>query len=63
MAPTIRTAEYELLTTLRDMLEQSVGSVNEVALTKAKRDGYVDESEGVVWLTNEGLDRLDELED
>lgn len=69
MAPTVRTAEYILLTAIRDAVDlrlydkRNVLRVNDKALVDAVRAGYVECEEGYAHLTNDGVDRLDKLED
>jgi hypothetical protein len=67
MAPLHRTAEYNLLQYLAERVEITVSypknqPLNQLALTKAIDEGYVERDGDLVWITNAGLDRLDELE-
>lgn len=65
MAPTITTAEYVLLTELRDHTDVAVDRLNRLALDKALSDGYaaLNTSGEFAHITHEGYDRLDEIED
>jgi hypothetical protein len=65
MAPIITTAEYKLLTTLRDGVDVSVEKLNKLALSAALAAGYadLDGSQDFAHITDAGYDRLDEIED
>ena len=62
MAPLHQTAEYKLLSELVEKAEVPADKLNQLALTKAIDEGYVKQEGDLVWITNDGLDRLDELE-
>jgi hypothetical protein len=64
MAPITRTAEYNLLTELRDHVSVQVDRLNRLALDKAISDGYVGiDGNEFAYITDAGYDRLDEIED
>lgn len=65
MTPIITTAEYKLLTALRDGVDVSIEKLNRLALDAALRDGYadLDASQDFAHITDAGYDRLDEIED
>lgn len=63
MAPIIRTAEYNLLTVVRDELNVLPDKLNAAALSLALSNEYVKYDGEYVVLTNEGFDRIDQIED
>lgn len=65
MTPIITTAEYNLLTQLRDGIDVPVEKLNQIALAAAMREGYadLDGSQDFAHITDAGYDRLDEIED
>lgn len=68
MVPWVRTAEYTLLQYLAERVEVTVSypknqaALNQLALTKAIDAGYVERDGDLIWITDAGLDRLDELD-
>ena len=63
MAPTIRTAEYVLLTRVRDYMNVKAIDCNQVALSVALVEGYVKYDGVCIVLTDAGFDRIDQLGD
>jgi hypothetical protein len=63
MAPTIRTAEYNLLTKVRDEMHALPETLNSGALSVALANDFVKYDGEYVVLTDAGFDRIDEIED
>lgn len=63
MAPINQTAEYLLLRRLVDEGDILFHQLNNMALTKARNDGYAVMVGDYAHITDAGYDRLDEIED
>lgn len=63
MAPTIRTAEYDLLYTLIEGIEVPARLLNQAALEAAIDAGYAQRLGDHVFITSDGYDRFDKLND
>lgn len=62
MAPINRTPEYDLLTKLMQAVEAPAIGFNQLVLQKAIDDGYVKRIGEYVFITSDGVDRLDKLD-